>query len=96
MIMASIAQMKYKKAVTMLNPENERIRAQAILRSLTDYQEAVELFNPTHSQAKTVEPAAHASRSRSILRIFKTRKHRPAVQQPAYSPQPVVVPGCSD
>ncbi|WP_162909738.1 hypothetical protein [Aggregatilinea lenta] len=95
-----------RKVVTMvmqINPEAERIRAQAILRSFTEYDKAVELFAPRNSQAETTEPAANTTRSNGpfITRVFKSikRNHRPAVedaaQQPAYSPRPVTTSGCS-
>ncbi len=86
-----------------INPEVERMRAQSILRSFTDYNEAVELLTPARrqgeqdcDQAETTELAAPAHRS-SILRIFRLNR-RPAadeaVQQPAYSPRRVTPSGC--
>ena len=88
---------------TPINPEGERIRAQAILRSFTEYDKAVELFAPRSSQAETTEPAAHAKRGNGqfIMRVFKAikRDRRPvvdkAVQKPAYSPRQVTTSGCS-
>lgn len=83
------------------NPENERIRAQSILRSFTEYEEAVNLFVPTSSQGEQncdqVETAvvanAHRNYGQSIMRVFKAIKlnRRPvvdeSVQRPAYSPR---------
>ncbi len=93
-----------------INPEGERIRAQAVLRSFTEYKEAVNLFAPKSAQgeqncdqAETAELAANANRNQgqSIMRVFKTIKlhRRPfagaSVQQPAYSPRQVTPSGCS-
>jgi len=94
---------------TPINPEGERIRAQSILRSFTEYREAVNLFAPTgpqdertRDQVETAELAANANRNndQSIMRIFKAIKlnRRPvvdeSVQQPAYSPRQVTSSGC--
>ena len=83
-----------------INPENERIRAQSILRSFTEQNEAVELFTAPRSQSEqpcepveTVKLAAKSNRKSggSVLRVFKAIKlNRPAVsdepgQQPAFS-----------
>ncbi|HEX3049774.1 MAG TPA: hypothetical protein VHP83_03890 [Aggregatilineaceae bacterium] len=82
-----------------INPEIERIRAQAILRSFTDYQEAVELFAPTRTD--DCADANNRHTRRSIMRVFQALKlnRRPVVeepvQQPAYSSQPVTTSGCS-
>lgn len=89
--------------IVPINPEGERIRAQAILRSFTEYDEAVDLFAPTSSQPKTTEPAARAKRSNGqlIMRVFKAikRNRRPvvdeSVQRPAYLPRQVTSSGCS-
>lgn len=91
--------------VVPINPEGERIRAQAILRSFTEYDEAVELFAPKGPQVETTEPAelaANANRSTGpfFARIFKAikRDRRVAdesVQKPAYSPRQVTTSGCS-
>jgi hypothetical protein len=89
------------------NPEAERIRAKAILRSFTEYKEAVDLFAPMSShgdQGETAELAANANRNngQSIVRIFKAIKlnRRPvvneSVQQLAYSPRQVRTSGCSE
>jgi hypothetical protein len=84
----------YRKVFHMgaINPEGERIRAQAVLRSLTEYQEAVNLFTPRSSQVETAEPAATINRPKGqfILRVFKaiTLNRRP-VQRPTYSPRQV-------
>jgi hypothetical protein len=97
MMMASIelySLTAHRKAVHMgaINPEGERIRAQAILGSLTEYQEAVNLFTPRSSQSETAEPAATVNRPKGqfMLRVFKaiTLKRRP-VQRAAYSSQPM-------
>ncbi len=94
-----------------MNPEGERIRAKAILRSFTEYREAVELFGPRSPQGEQVrdqveiaEVAAHANRNnrRSITQVFKAIKlnRRPvvdeSVQQRAYSPRQVTPSGCSE
>jgi hypothetical protein len=85
-----------------INPELERIRAQAILRALTEYSEASTLFAPRSSQGErncdqveTAELAANANRNngQSIMRFFKAIKlnRRPmvdeAAQRSAYSPR---------
>lgn len=79
-----------------INPEGERIRAQAILSSFTEQRNAVNLFSPTNPQSETAELADNG---RSIKRIFKAIKlsRRPAepVQEPAYSPRQVTTTGCS-
>jgi hypothetical protein len=87
-----------------INPEGERIRAQAILRSFTEYREAVNMFAPMspqgeriRDQVETAELAANANRNnrRSIMQVFKAIKlnRRPvvdeSVQQLAYSPRQV-------
>jgi hypothetical protein len=93
-----------------INPEVERIRAKAILRSFTEYREAVNMFAPMSpqgeracDQVETAELAANVNRNngRSIMRVFKTIKlnRRPMVdgpvQQPAYSPRQVNTSDCS-
>jgi hypothetical protein len=91
-----------RKAVTMftpVTPEGERIRAEAILRSFTDYEAAVELFVPHGPQDNTAE--LEPNRTNGLSRIFKAFKpdRRPvaaeSVQQPAYAPRPVTTNGCS-
>jgi hypothetical protein len=82
------------------NPEREQIRAQAILRSFTEYREAVNLFDP---QGERAERAANADRNnvQSIMRFFKAIKlsRRPVVDEPvqqsAYSARQVTTTGCS-
>jgi hypothetical protein len=61
---------------TPINPEGERIRAQAILRTFTEYENAVDTFAPTGPQGETAEPAANVTRNngRSIMRIFNAIK----------------------
>jgi hypothetical protein len=61
-----------------INPEGERIRAQAILRSFTEYENAVDLFAQKSPQSETAEPAANANHNngRSIMRILKAIKLR--------------------
>ncbi len=89
--------------IAPINPEGERIRAQAILRSFTEYKEAVELFAPRGSQVETAELAAQASRHngqfiRRILKAIKLNRQSmvdKSVQQPAYSPRQVTTPDCS-
>jgi hypothetical protein len=97
--------------MSTINPEGERIRAQAILRSFTEYNEVVELFAPMSShggrvceQVETAELAANTNRNnrRSIMQVFKAIKlnRRPvvdeSVQQLAYSPRQATTSGCSD
>ncbi|MBI5961817.1 MAG: hypothetical protein HY866_23975 [Chloroflexi bacterium] len=94
-----------------INPEGERIRAQAILRSFTDYREAVNLFAPMSpqderisDQVETAKVAANANHNkrRSIMQVFKAIKlnRRPvvdeSVQPLAYSPRQVTTSGCSE
>jgi hypothetical protein len=60
-----------------VNPEYERIRAQAILRSFTEFDKAVNLFAPTVPQGE--HPCAQVEVNRSaanadgisIMRFFK-------------------------
>ena len=90
------------------NPEVERIRALRVLRSLTEYSEAVNVFAPRSSQGErirdqveTAELAANADRSNgpSIMRFFRAIKlnRRPvvdeSVQRSAYSPRYVTPSG---
>jgi hypothetical protein len=95
--------MEYGKVGNMFaptNPEREEMRAQAILRSFTEYREAVDLFAP---QGETAECAAPANRNngQSITRFFKAIKlnRRPMVDEPvqqsAYSPRQVTTSDCS-
>lgn len=87
---------------TPTNPEAERIRAEAILRSFTDYNEAVKLFAPTGLQAEKAELEADRSNRRSIVQVFKAIKLNrrrvvdASVQQFAYSPRQVTTSGCSE
>jgi hypothetical protein len=84
-----------------VNPENERIRAQAILRSFTDQQAAVELFAPKSSDAEPAELAAQADRKTGqfVMRVFKALKSNrrvtanEPVQPPAYAPRRVTTSG---
>ena len=79
--------------VAPINPEAERIRAQAILRSFTEQREAVNLFAPTH-QDEPAEPVVNVARNqdRAITRILAALqlRRRPVIdddcyQRPAYS-----------
>lgn len=92
---------------TFINPENERIRAQSILRSFTEYEEAVKLFAPdqgdqNRNEAKTAEPAANANPNNgwSVTRVFNAikRNRRPVVEasvrQTTSSPRQVTTSGC--
>ncbi|HML23503.1 MAG TPA: hypothetical protein PKD09_17740 [Aggregatilinea sp.] len=97
--------MKHRKAANMFaptNPENERIRAQSILRSFTEYDEAVELFAPKSAQSEVTEPAATTTQNNEHLmtRVFNAVKRERrsgtagAAQQPVYSPRRVTTTGC--
>ena len=92
-----------------INPETERIRAQAVLRSFTEQREAVNLFarkspqgNCVRDQVETAELASNANHNDgwSIVRAFKAIKlnrHAVAdksVEQPAYSPRQATTSGC--
>jgi hypothetical protein len=94
-----MASMKYRKAVNMvaqINPELERMRAQSILRSFTEYKEAVDLFAPASTEVESAEPARRHGRSimRVINAIRLNRRHvvGKSVQQPVYSPRPAITP----
>jgi hypothetical protein len=54
-----------------VNPEGERIRAQSILRSFTEYENAVDTF--ASMSRETAAPAARSNRNVgwSITRVFK-------------------------
>jgi hypothetical protein len=103
--------MECRKAVNMftpMNPEGERIRAEAILRSFTEYNEAVNLFAPKTAEGEQncaeVETAANVNRTnrRSIMQAFKAIMLNrrsvvgESVQQLAYSPRQVTTSGCSE
>jgi hypothetical protein len=87
---------------TPMNPENEQRRAEATLRSFTEYNEAVELFaRPENDQVETVELTANIDRNQSpiLMRVFNAIKlnSSESMQQPAYSPRPVTASsGCSE
>jgi hypothetical protein len=59
-----------------INPEGERIRAQAILRTFTEYENAVDMFAPMSPQGETAEPAANVTHHNgwSIMRVFSAIK----------------------
>jgi hypothetical protein len=89
--------------ISQINPEAERIRAEAMLRSFTDYEAAVDLFVPHGSQNGTaeLEAAANSNNSQSpVMRVLKALKlnRRPvvneSVQQPAYAARQVTIPDC--
>lgn len=61
---------------TPTNPEGERIRAQAMLRSFTEHDKAVDTFGPMRPQGEKTELAADTNHNngRSIMQFFKTIK----------------------
>ena len=58
--------------VVQINPEDERIRAEAILRSFTDQREAVNLFAPTNRDEPAEEPVIPTDQpeDRAIARML--------------------------
>lgn len=92
----------------LINPEHERIRAQAILRSFTDYDEAVELFAPARArreqdcdQVEVAGRATHGSRNEGqfvmrVLKAFKPNRHTAAGESAQQSAlRQVTTSGCS-
>lgn len=86
---------------TIINPEGERIRAQAILRSFTEYNEAVELFARPESdceQVETVKLSANRQSGNFIMRVVNAIKlnRRHGVDHPVPSPAYLQVTRCSE
>ena len=85
---------------TPMNPQNEERRAQAMLGTLTDHNQAVEAFGPkrlqhkqVRAQVETTESTAEANTEASrndapaITRVFQAIKNsRPVIDEPV---QPV-------
>lgn len=57
-----------------INPELERIRAESMIRSLTEQENVEEMFSLMRTQSQTAQPAARANRNigRSIIAFFKS------------------------
>ncbi len=79
-----------------INPQAEEMRAQRIVGSLTDHENAANVF-----AVKRARSAANGNREygQTIMRAFKAiTNRRPVVdesaQQPAYAPQSATSSGC--
>lgn len=73
-----------------INPQNEERRAQAIVDSLTDRNQAAAIFASRNAQSKASERSATANRNygQMIVRAFKALKpnRRPVVDEPVQRP----------
>lgn len=85
-----------------INPQHEQIRAQRVVDSLTDYNQAVDVLAPAHTQRPAAEPADDANRhvGQTVARVFNAIKRNgrakadaPA-REPARSTQQVTTSGC--
>lgn len=84
-----------------INPQAEEMRAQRIVSSLTDHEQAADVFGPKRARVEMTESAANGNREygQAIKRVFKAITNRrpvvdESVQQPTYSSQSATSSGC--